>query len=98
MRAASVKLLDRNPAAALVAGVSAEAAAVRGGERELNMQAGTRTLRAFKEDSTSERLDAIPEADEPGAVGEVGAARAIVADRNTQEVVRVVGFDADRDC
>ena len=61
-------------------------AVIRGGEREFRAQAGTRPARAVEDDPAAERLDAVLQADQAGAPGEVGAAGAVVADRDAQDV------------
>jgi hypothetical protein len=53
--------------------------------------------RVVHEDLTAERLDAVLEADQAGAPGEVGAADAVVADRDAQDGVCRVGVHGDRD-
>ncbi len=78
-------------------GLGGAGAAVRGGERNLHAQRRPRPVRAVEEDSATERLYPVLEADQPGAAGEIGAAGAVVADLDAQDGVGGVGFDGDRE-
>src|SRR5208337_5213336 len=69
---------------------------VGGGERELYAQAGPRPARAVEKDPAAERLHPVLEADQAGAAGEVGAARAVVTDHHAQDFTGGLHLDADR--
>jgi len=71
--------------------------AVSGGEREFCAQAGSRSAGAVEEDPAAEGLHAVLEAGQAGAFDEVGAAGAVVADREAQDGVGGVRFGGDRD-
>src|ERR1700750_500286 len=58
--------------------------AVGGGEGEFEAQGGSGIGWAVEEKSPAQRLDAVFEAEQPGAVGQVGAAASVVADLNPQ--------------
>ena len=72
-------------------------AVFRGGDRELCAQPRAGARSAVEDDSAAQRLDAVLEADQAGAVAEVSPADAVVADCDTQDVVFGVGFDSDAD-
>ena len=57
------------------------------------MERGSRVRRAPEEDLAAERLDAVLQAGQAGAAGDVGAAAAVVTYRYTQDAGD--GLDAD---
>src|SRR5580700_8364993 len=68
--------------------------AVGVGEREFYLQGGPRPGRAVEGNPAAECLHAVLESDQSGAVGEVGAAGAVVANREPQDASDCL--DADR--
>src|SRR4051794_11467255 len=66
-------------------------------DREFGAHGRTGSAWAVKEDAAAKCLDTVLEAEQAGAVGEVGAAGAVVADREAQDGVRGAGLDGDRD-
>ena len=65
------------------------------GEREFCAQAGAPFGGAVEEESAADRLNAVLQADQAGAASEVGAASAVIADRQAQD--GGVGFGGDGD-
>ena len=70
-------------------------AAVCDSDRELHMQAGPRPARAVERDPAADGLHAVFEAGQAGAPGEVGAANAVVADRDAKDFASDLDLDAD---
>ena len=69
-------------------------AAVCDSDRELHMQAGPRPARAVERDP-ADGLHAVFEAGQASAPGEVGAADAVVADRDAKDFPSDLDLDAD---
>ena len=59
------------------------------------MQAGARPRGAVQGDPAADRLNPVFEPGQAGAPGEVGAAGAVVADRDPQDVTAGFGLDGD---
>src|SRR5580700_5437996 len=69
--------------------------AVGVGEREFYLQGGPRPGRAVEGNPAAECLHAVLESDQSGAVGEVGAAGAVVANREPQDASDCLGADGN---
>src|ERR1700758_5102003 len=65
------------------------------GEREFNVQGGSRPARAVERDPAADRLHAVFKAGQAGAPGKIGAADAVVVDGDVKDLPRYLDVDAD---